>query len=95
MEEYINRGRACQEIMQIAMTDDANNLDGEEPLFLRLSDAIRALRKMDSDDVRQIIFCKDCRKSERDRCGLIYCKEWNVCNLPEEFYCAYGKRRNE
>lgn len=44
---------------------------------------------------KDVVFCKDCKHSWEDIGGL--CCSHGVCvdlNVPGDFYCAYGERKD-
>lgn len=47
-------------------------------------------------DIAPVARCKDCEYSYEDLCGLCCSHGPCVdCNVPEDYFCAYGKRRTE
>ena len=61
--------------------------------FCALADAVEEMPTVDADVV---VRCKDCEYSYDDISGL--CCSHGVCvdcEVPPNFYCAYGKRRAE
>ena len=41
--------------------------------------------------------CKDCKHTETDGCSdpAIYCKKWDRWEMPEDFFCSYGERKDK
>lgn len=55
-----------------------------------------AIKELPAADVDPVVRCKDCKHSWEDIGGL--CCSHGVCvdcEVPSNFYCAYGKRRAE
>lgn len=87
MAEYIERSY----IRKMAMFEMAYTMETE-------TDAAVVLRMIDdapAADVAPVVRCKDCKHSWEDIGGL--CCSHRVCidlNVPDDFYCAYGERKD-
>ena len=46
-------------------------------------------------DVVSVVRCKDCKHTLIDGETAIYCEKWDRWEVPEDFFCGYGKRRND
>lgn len=60
-----------------------------------LEDVIWEVDAQPTADVAPVVRCKDCKHSWEDISGL--CCSHGVCvdlNVPGDFYCAYGKRKD-
>lgn len=60
------------------------------------TEADRVIREMPTVDAEVVVRCKDCKYSYDDISGL--CCSYGVCvfcNVPEDFYCSYGERKDE
>lgn len=42
---------------------------------------------------KELVRCKDCLKTIVRPDGEIYCKEFDREEMPKEFYCGFGERR--
>ena len=62
--------------------------DGFEDAMLYVEDAPAV-------DAVEVVRCKDCKHTDTDGCGAIYCEKWDRWEMPEDFFCSYGKRRGE
>jgi hypothetical protein len=45
-------------------------------------------------DIVPVVRCKDCKHTDDDGCGAIYCEKWDRWEMPEDFFCSYGERKN-
>ena len=43
----------------------------------------------------EVVRCKDCKHSADDDCDAFYCVKWDKWEMPEDFFCGYGKRRTD
>ena len=88
MAEYIERSY----IRKMAMLEMAYTMETE-------TDAAVVLRMIDdapAADVAPVVRCKDCEYSY-DEISYLCCSHGvcDDCEVPPNFYCAYGKRRSE
>lgn len=88
MDEYIERSY----IRKMAMFEMAYTMETE-------TDAAVVLRMIDdapAADVAPVARCKDCEYSY-DEISYLCCSHGVCvdCEVPPNFYCAYGKRRAE
>lgn len=44
-------------------------------------------------EAEPVVYCKDCKHTDTDGCGAIYCKKWDRWEMEHDFYCAYGERK--
>lgn len=86
MAEYINRGTAIAKLTALEVTEPNSTM----------TDAKRVLADMQTADVVQAVRCKDCEYSY-DEISYLCCSHGVCvdCIVPQNFYCAYGKRRAE
>lgn len=89
MDEYIDR-KALEKAMTIAA---ANGKDKDRRTWAK---AICVLHDMPTADVVPVVRCKDCEYSY-DEISYLCCSHGVCvdCEVPPNFYCAYGKRRAE
>lgn len=45
-------------------------------------------------DAVPVVRCKDCKHTGTDGLGAIYCEKWDRWEMPEDFFCYYGKRKD-
>lgn len=86
MDEYINRGTAIAKLTALEVTEQNATM----------ADAKRVLADMPVADVAPVVRCKDCEYSY-DEISYLCCSHGVCvdCEVPPNFYCAYGKRRAE
>ena len=86
MAEYINRGTAIAKLTALEVTEPNATM----------TDAKRVLADIQTADVAQVVRCKDCEYSY-DEIRYLCCLHGVCvdCEVPPNFYCAYGKRRAE
>lgn len=86
MAEYINRGTAIAKLTALEVTEPNATM----------ADAKRVLADMQTADVAPVVSCKDCEYSY-DEISYLCCSHGVCvdCEVPPNFYCAYGKRRAE
>ena len=86
MDEYINRGTAIAKLTALEVTEPNSTM----------IDAKRVLADMQTEDVVPVVRCKDCEYSY-DEIRYLCCLHGVCvdCEVPPNFYCAYGKRRAE
>ena len=60
------------------------------------TEADRVIREMPTVDAEVVVRCKDCEYSY-DEISYLCCSHGVCvdCEVPPNFYCAYGKRRSE
>ena len=89
MAEYIDR-KALDKAMTIAA---ANGKDKDRRTWAK---AICVLHDMPIVDAVPVVRCKDCEYSY-DEISYLCCSHGVCvdCEVPPNFYCAYGKRRAE
>ena len=46
-------------------------------------------------DAVEVCRCKGCKHTLVDGETVIYCEKWDRWEVPEDFFCGYGKRRND
>ena len=56
-----------------------------------VEDLIEYLKK--DGNLVEVVRCKDCKYTRTDGCDAIYCEKWDYWEIPEDFYCAYGERK--
>ena len=86
MAEYINRGTAIAKLTALEVTEQNATM----------ADAKRVLADMQTADAVPVVRCKDCEYSY-DEISYLCCSHGVCvdCEVPPNFYCAYGKRRAE
>lgn len=86
MAEYINRGTAIAKLTALEVTEPNATM----------ADAKRVLADMPTVDAAPVVRCKDCEYSY-DEISYLCCSHGVCvdCEVPPNFYCAYGKRRAE
>lgn len=86
MDEYINRGTAIAKLTALEVTEPNATM----------ADAKRVLADMPTVDAAPVVRCKDCEYSY-DEISYLCCSHGVCvdCEVPPNFYCAYGKRRAE
>jgi hypothetical protein len=54
-----------------------------------------ALNRTPVVDAVPVVRCKDCKHTDTDGCETpaIYCKKWDRWEMPEDFFCSYGERK--
>ena len=57
-------------------------------------DAAYEVSKFPAADVVPVVRCKDCKHTGTDGLGAIYCEKWDRWEMPEDFFCYYGKRKD-
>ena len=95
MAEYINKKTAISLIKQYghdAIDGGRYSLDTVDDC-IELANCIKALP---TEDVVPVVRCKDCEYSY-DEISYLCCSHGvcDDCEVPSNFYCAYGKRRAE
>ena len=43
---------------------------------------------------KKLVHCKECKHIDTDGCGAIYCEKWDRWEMPEDFFCSYGERKD-
>ena len=86
MAEYINRETAIAKLTALEVTEPN----------AAMTDAKQVLADMKTEDVVPVVRCKDCEYSY-DEIRYLCCFQGVCadCEVPPNFYCAYGKRRAE
>lgn len=86
MDEYINRGTAIAKLTALEVTEPNATM----------ADARRVLADIPAADAAPVVRCKDCEYSY-DEISYLCCSHGVCvdCEVPPNFYCAYGKRRAE
>lgn len=86
MAEYINRGTAIAKLTALEVTEPNATM----------ADAKLVLADMPTVDAVPVVRCKDCEYSY-DEISYLCCSHGVCvdCEVPPNFYCAYGKRRAE
>lgn len=93
MDEYVDR-KAFENVLKIAdAIAAANGKDKDRRIWAR---AICLLHDMPTADAAPVVRCKDCEYSY-DEISYLCCSHGVCvdCEVPPNFYCAYGKRRAE
>lgn len=93
MAEYIKR-EAALEICETEYQERLRMLDYcGDTVAWNIGHAIKALP---TEDVAPVVRCKDCEYSY-DEISYLCCSHGVCvdCEVPPNFYCAYGKRRAE
>lgn len=44
-------------------------------------------------DLVSVVRCKNCKHTETDGCGAIYCEKHDIWEVPEDGYCYLGERK--
>lgn len=89
MAEYINR-KALEKAMTVAAV---NGKDKDRRTWAK---AICVLHDIPTVDLVPVVRCKDCEYGYEDLSGLCCSHGPCVdCNVPEDYFCAYGERRTE
>lgn len=57
--------------------------------------SVRTIKELPAADVVPVVRCKDCKHTKDDGCGAIYCKIWDRWEMPEDYFCANGKRKSD
>ena len=97
MAKYIDRDSLIEWLKRIRLVDLSDGL-GICRVIME-DDFKKAITNMPENiivDVAPVVRCKDCKHSWEDIGGL--CCSHGVCvdcEVPPNFYCAYGKRRAE
>lgn len=42
----------------------------------------------------ELIRCGECKYTDDDGCGAIYCQMWDGWEMPEDAYCYLGERKD-
>lgn len=90
MAEYIDRAAAVKSVLRMRRPE--NSVAQNRMLSIIQIDML----KLPAADVVPVVRCKDCKHSWEDISGL--CCSHGVCvdlNVPGDFYCAYGKRKEK
>ena len=53
-----------------------------------------ASTKIDDMESIEIVRCKECKHTDDDGLGTIYCQMWDRWEMPEEAYCYLGERKD-
>lgn len=62
---------------------------------MNLAEMRERLKRIPAADVVEVVRCKDCKHTKDDGCGAIYCKIWDRWEMPEDCFCANGKRKSD
>ena len=97
MSDYISREAAINALAKIILESDM-----PEDWNKGMDDAMSALFGIPAADVRPVVLCRDCYAYRRDKelaeaayldpemyCGLLRCE------MGEDSFCSYGKRKGE
>lgn len=69
---------------------------GEEDYDEGIETAVSVCAVFPSVNVRPVVYCEDCANTRRDSCDdAIYCKVWDIWEMPPDGYCYKGKMRKE
>lgn len=89
MQRYINVKKAIE-----AINDLPNCPNGHSDTYDKAC-IIGILEEVPTDDVVEVVRCKDCRHHEEEELGMVYCcmnamivGGW----VPEDWFCADGER---
>lgn len=95
MAEYIERSAVFEQFdnadADVCETDDFGGVD----YGFGMKNIKELINAIPTADVAPVVRCKDCKHSWEDISGL--CCSHGVCvdlNVPGDFYCAYGKRKD-
>lgn len=83
MAEYIDRDDAIKAV------------NWQSAIVMTRAAMTYAIKSIPAADVAPVVQCKDCKHSWEDISGLV-CSH-RVCidlNVPGDFYCAYGERKD-
>lgn len=87
-KKYIEQGAALDAVFgQFCASSDETER--------ALNAAIEEIRAIPAADVVPVVRCKDCKHTKDDGCGAIYCKIWDRWEMPEDYFCANGKRKSD
>lgn len=42
----------------------------------------------------ELVRCAECKYTDDDGCGAIYCQMWDRWEMPEDAYCYLGERKD-
>lgn len=90
MAEYIDKNATVGILEAMSRSADC------ECIKKRLEKAAKRVSAIPAADVAPVVQCNDCKHSWEDISGL--CCSHGVCvdlNVPGDFYCAYGKRKEK
>lgn len=90
MAEYIDKNATVGILDAMSRSADC------ECIKKRLEKAAKRVSAIPAADVAPVVQCNDCKHSWEDISGL--CCSHGVCvdlNVPGDFYCAYGKRKEK
>lgn len=90
MAEYIDKNATVGILGAMSRSADC------ECIKKRLEKAAKRVSAIPAADVAPVVQCNDCKHSWEDISGL--CCSHGVCvdlNVPGDFYCAYGKRKEK
>lgn len=99
MAEYIKREAAIAYIREQSEECQKafEELGGESGIYAdAYNDLAEDFYSIPTADVAPVVQCNDCKHSWEDISGL--CCSHGVCvdlNVPGDFYCAYGKRKEK
>jgi hypothetical protein len=95
MAEYIKRTAVFEQFdnadADVCETDDFGGVD----YGFGMKNIKELINAIPAADVAPVVRCKDCKHSWEDIGGL--CCSHRVCidlNVPDDFYCAYGERKD-
>ena len=84
MGEYIKK----RDVLKILMDIHDNPLVKD-----KITEAIDCISYLRPEPVTEVVYCKDCVKTERDGSGSIYCKPNDRWEMPENGYCYLGVKK--
>lgn len=90
MAEYIDKNATVGILEAMSRSADC------ECIKKRLEKAAKRVSAIPAADVAPVVQCNDCKHSWEDISGV--CCSHGVCvdlNVPGDFYCAYGKRKEK
>lgn len=93
MNDLISREALQKELAKgMIITDDIYGMG----IMAGVRHAQDVVKKLPAVDSVEVVQCKDCAHTETDgtREPAIYCKKWDRWEMPEDFFCGYGKRKN-
>ena len=57
--------------------------------------ALKMIKEAPAADVAPVVRCRDCRHTQTDGFGAIYCEKWDRWEMPPDAYCYLGAKKDE
>ena len=91
IREDVERNISEERDLLVLSMIDANTKYQERQLKI-----LRNIHKRVTEDTDSVVRCNNCKHTETDNTEdqAIYCKKWDRWEMPKDFFCGYGERKN-